>query len=726
MNDQHNTDIEKNGQFPWMDKSLSPRERAEKLVAAMTLEQKIAQLHGAMETINIYALPSADEMNAMSAEEQDQLMAQIRVQRHVKGIEELGIPRFRITNGPVGVGMGDGHPSPAATALPMSIGLAAGFDPELAREYGDIIGSETATIGQHVLEGPGVCLHRTPIAGRNFEYFSEDPYLSGVMGVEVTKAIQEHGIIAMGKHYVVNDQEYERFRTSVEVDEHVLRELYLLPFEMLVKDGDIAAIMSAYNRVRGVYATENRYILNDILRDEWGFQGYVQSDFWSCRSAAGSLNAGMDHEMPDAKWLNETNVKNALEDTSLEIQTVDRALIRRYTQMFRFGQFERPYNPGEIDAKGHGAISRKIGSQTAVLLKNEGEMLPLNPKAYGTIVIIGQSEFVDDACNGGGGSSKVTPLYTVPPVEGMQNVLQGLGSDTKVSKVTVAKDLSNLEEAKSAATEADVVILMPGLVATEGADLPSPNMLNDQNRMVDELLEINPQTVVVMKDSSPVMMPWISKAKAVLEAWNQGTEDGHVVADLLFGLVNPSGKVPTTYAASEGDLLYADKPERYPGTDEGNGFPVIRYSEGLNMGYRWFQSQEIKPLFPFGYGLSYTSFELSGFSVTPSQTDGKSPITVNVTVTNTGKVAGAEVVQVYLGIPIKGQPPKRLVGFQKVYLEPNESREVTITIDPIATNHPMSVWDYYDHDFVVKPGEYTVYLGNSSEDTPYKGTVVVE
>ena len=726
MNNQHNNDIEKNREFPWMDKSLSPRERAEKLVAAMTLEQKIAQLHGAMNTINIYDMPSMDEMNEMSPEEQDQLMAQIQVQRHVKGIEELGIPRFRITNGPVGVGMGDGHPSPPATALPMTIGLAAGFDPELAREYGDIIGSETATLGQHVLEGPGVCLHRTPIAGRNFEYFSEDPYLSGVMGVEVTKAIQDHDVIAMGKHYAVNDQEYERFRTSVELDEHVLRELYLLPFEMLVKDGDIAAMMSAYNRVRGVYATESRYLLNDILRDEWGFQGYVQSDFWSCRSAAASLNAGMDHEMPDAKWLNETNVKNALQDTSLEIQTVDRALVRRYTQMFRFGQFERPYNPGEIDAKGHGAISRKIGSQMAVLLKNEGEMLPLDPKAYGSIVIIGQSEFVDDACNGGGGSSKVTPLYTVPPVEGMQNVLQSLGSETKVSKFTVAKDLSNLEEAKSAASKADMVILMAGLVASEGFDLPSPNMLNDQNRMVDELLDINPNTVVVMKDSSPVMMPWISKAKAVLEAWNQGTEDGHVVADLLFGVVNPSGKVPTTYAASEGDLLYANNPERYPGTDEGNGFPVIRYSEGLNMGYRWFQSQEIKPLFPFGYGLSYTTFELSGFSVAPSKTDGKSPIEVTVTVTNTGKVAGAEVVQVYLGIPVQGQPPKRLVGFKKVYLEPNESREVTITIDPMATNHPMGVWDYYEHDFVAKPGEYTVYVGTSSEDTPYKGTVVVE
>src|SRR4051812_7201185 len=513
---------------------MSPRERAERLVATMTLEQKIAQLHGAMETIDIYS--------ALADANLEELADQFQVERHVAAIEELGIPRFRITNGPVGVGMGDGTPSPPATSLPMTIGLAAGFDVELARRYGDIIGSETATLGQHVLEGPGVCLHRTTIAGRNFEYFSEDPYLSGAMGVAVTRAIQAHGVIAMGKHYVVNDQEYERFRANVEVDEHVLRELYLLPFEMLVKDGDIAAIMSAYNRVRGVYATENRYILNDILRDEWGFQGYVQSDFWSCRSAAGSLNAGMDHEMPDAKWLNETNVKNALEDTSLEIQTVDRALIRRYTQMFRFGQFERPYKPGEIDAKGHGAISRKIGSQTAVLLKNDGGMLPLDPKAYGSIVIIGQSEFVDDACNGGGGSSKVAPLYTVPPVEGMQNVLQGLGSDAKVSKVTVAKDLSNLEEAKSAATEADVVILMPGLVATEGADLPSPNMLNDQNRMLEELLEVNPHTVLVMKNSSPVMMPWINKTKAVLEAWNQGTEDGHVVADLLFGVVNPSGK----------------------------------------------------------------------------------------------------------------------------------------------------------------------------------------
>ncbi len=575
--------------FAWQDTSLSPRERAEKLVEAMTLEQKIAQLHGAMETIDIYAITAEA---AESGADMDQLAAQIQIERHVKAIDELGIPRFRVTNGPVGVGMGDGTPSPPATSLPMTIGLASGFDPDLAYAYGDVIGSETATLGQHVLEGPGVCLHRTTIAGRNFEYFSEDPYLSGVMGVAVTKAIQAHGVIAMGKHYVVNDQEYERFRTSVEVDEHVLRELYLLPFEMLVKDAEIAAIMSSYNRVRGVYATEYRYTLTDILRTEWGFDGYVQSDFWSCRSCAPSLNAGMDHEMPDAKWLNEANVKAALADTSLEIETVDRALVRRYTQMFRFGQFERPYQPGEIDAQAHGAISRTIGSQIAVLLKNDGGLLPLDPNA-GSIVIIGQSTFVDEACLGGGGSSKVIPLYTVPPLEGMQDVLRDLGSSATVTKVTVTDDLSNLDEAKNAAKEADVVVLMAGLVATEGADQPDANMLNDQNRMLDELLGINPTTVVVMKDSNPVLMPWIDKAPAVLEAWNQGTEDGHVVADLLFGVVNPSGKVPTSYPRSEDDTLYAGKPERYPGTDEGAGYPVIRYSEGLEMGYRWFQAQGI-------------------------------------------------------------------------------------------------------------------------------------
>ena len=702
---------------PWQDPTLSPRERADLLVGAMTVEQKIAQLHGAMETVDIYAaFSAADE----AGEDFDQLTEQIRVERHVKGIDELGIPRFRITNGPVGVGMGDGTPSPPATSLPMTIGLAAGFDPELARAYGDIIGSETATLGQHVLEGPGLCLHRTTIAGRNFEYFSEDPYLSGVMGVEVTKAIQAHDVIAMAKHYVLNDQEHERFRASVEVDEHVLRELYLLPFEMVVKDADLAAVMSAYNRVRGVYATESRPMLTEVLRHDWGFEGYVQSDFWSARSAAASLNAGLDHEMPDAKWLDETNVKAALADTSLEIETVDRALRRRFTQMFRFGQFDRPYDPGEIDAAAHGAISRSIGGQIAVLLKNEG-VLPLDPHVS-SVVIIGQSAFVDEACLGGGGSSKVDPLYTVRPLDGMRDVLADLGSAASVTKFTVADDLSNVAEARAAAAEADAVILMAGLVATEGSDQDDPTMVNDQNRMLADLLGANPRTAVVLKDGNPVLMPWIDQAPAVLEVWNQGAEDGHVVADLVFGVVNPSGKVPTCYPRSVDDTLHAGHPERYPGTDEGDGYPVIRYSEGLQMGYRWFQSQGIEPLFGFGFGLSYTTFDVAGLSV--EAPDGaNAPVTVSVTVTNTGPVAGAEVVQVYLGIPAERQPPKRLVGFQKVFLEPGEAREVTVTVDPEASHHPFSVWDYATASFQLAVGEHTIHVGTSADHTPLTATV---
>lgn len=697
--------------YPWQDSTKSPRERAELLVSAMTIEQKIAQLHGAMETIDIYAVSN----QATTAEEMEQLAAQIRVERHVAAIDELGIPRFRITNGPVGVGMGDGTPSPPATALPMTIGVAASFDREVAKEYGDVIGSETATLGQHVLEGPAVCLHRTTIAGRNFEYFSEDPFLSGVMGVEVTKAIQSHDIIAMVKHYVLNDQETERFRNSVEVDENVMRELYLLPFEMVIKDGECAAVMSAYNRIRGVYATECYYTLTKILRDEWGFEGYVQSDFWSTRSAAPSLNAGLDHEMPDAKWLNEENVKAALSDTSLEEKTIDRALIRRYTQMFRFNQFDRPYDPGEIDAKAHGEISRKLGAQMAVLLKNDEGLLPIEPS--GKIVIIGQKTFAGKACQGGGGSSKVDPLYTVDPLPGMQDILKEMGADATAELFVVADDLSNLDDAKKAAEDADIVVLMAGLVATEGADMPDANMFNDQNTMLDELLGINPKTILVMKDSAPVLMSWVDKAPTILEVWNQGTEDGHVVADLIFGRINPSGKVPTTYPVSEDDVFYAGHPERYPGTDEGAGYPVIRYSEGLQVGYRWFQAQDIKPLFAFGHGLSYTSFELSDFTVNTDKV-GDSPVTATVKVTNTGSRAGAEVVQAYLGIPVDGQPPKRLVGFDKVYLEPGESKTAKIVIDPNATNHPFSVWCNALGDFDIKPGDYTLYVGTSSEDTP--------
>jgi beta-glucosidase len=303
----------------------------------------------------------------------------------------------------------------------------------------------------------------------------------------------------------------------------------------------------------------------------------------------------------------------------------------------------------------------------------------------------------------------------------MRDVIADLAGSATVTKLTVADDLSNLDEVKAAATDADVVVIMAGLVATEGEDQPDMNMLNEQNRLIAEIGPVNPTTVVVLKDSNPVLMPWIDAVPAVIEVWNQGEEDGHAVADLLFGVVNPSGKLPTTYPRSAEDTLVAGRPERYPGIDEGDGYPVIRYSEGLQVGYRWFQAQGIAPLFPFGHGLSYTTFEVSDVSVDAGQRPGWSPVMVRATVTNTGDVAGAEVVQVYLGLPpAANQPPKRLVGIQKVRLEPGAGSHVEIVVDPSATNHPLSVWSRGEHTFVTVAGEYTVYAGTSSEDTPFQ------
>jgi beta-glucosidase len=700
---------------PWTDASRAPADRARALVAAMTLEQKVSQLHGNMETIDIYSIDPTSEDAAN----------QFDLWRHVAGIDELGIPRMRVTNGPVGVGMGDGLESPPATSLPMTIGVAAGFDPSLAADYGDIIGSEAATYGQHVLEGPGLGLHRLPTGGRNFEYFSEDPYLTGVMGTEVVTAIQAHDVIAMAKHYVLNDQEHERFRVSVEIDENVLRELYLLPFEMVVRDTGLAAVMSGYNRIRGTYATENRYTLTDVLRREWGFTGYVQSDFWSTRSAAASLHAGLDLEMPDGKWLSLENVTAALNDTSLEIEAVDRALVRRFTQMFRFGHFDKPYQPGTVDAEAHGARSRALGGQLAVLLKNDGALLPLDP-GHGRILVVGQRQFAAQATLGGGGSSRVRPLYTVDPVTGLRDVIAGLGGAAQVGLQVVADDLSDLDEAVAAAQDADTVVVMAGLVATEGEDLATMDLPRGQDTMVSALAAANPRTVVVLKDSNPVVLPWIDQVPAVLEAWNQGSEDGHVVADLLLGAVNPSGKLPTTYPRSAQDIPTAARPERYPGTDEGDGYPVMRYSEGLRMGYRWYQSEGIDPLFAFGHGLSYTTFEVDGLSVTTADRPQACPLTVRARVTNTGAVTGAEVVQVYLELPdATGQPPRRLVGFRKVPLESGESAAIEIIVDPAASHHPVSVWSDGHRSFVVPEGTFSVHVGTSSATTREAGTFTV-
>jgi len=647
--------------LPWMNTTLSPEQRADLLVDAMTLDQKIAQLHGQSGPI-----PEVPECGNGG--------------RHVPGIPALKIPTFRITNGPVGLGGGDCSPQDKATALPVALGLAASFDPALANSFGDLIGGEARTLGLQELEGPGMDLARVGQGGRNFEYLGEDPYLAGAMAASEIKGIQHDGVIAMAKHYVLNDQEFNRMTVSVQVDDRTLHEIYLPPFEASVKDGGVGSVMCSYNRIGTSYACDDPYTLDTVLRGQWGFQGYVQSDFGATHSTATSLNAGEDFEMPSPSFYTTANIQAALSNGTLTEATIDTALKRRYTQMFRFGIFDRPITHGTIDAQADGATARQIAEQTAVLLKNDDSLLPLDASKVHSIALIGQQTFAGAAAAGGGGSSRVSPLYTVNPLQGLQNTLSQLGSTATVNQVIVANNNSNLADAVAAAASADVVVLMAGVVTSEGSDRPSLSLPNNQDALISAVAAANPKTALVLKDGDPVLMPWIGQVPAVLEAWNPGEEDGNAVAQLLFGLANPSGKLPVSYPRAAADTP-TSTPDRYPGVDtNGDGIPEVYYSEGLQVGYRWYDAQNIEPLFPFGYGLSYTSFQFSNLHVTPVLNPDNT-IQAQVDVTNTGGRAGAEVAQVYVADPAStGEPPKQLKGFQKVYLQPGQTQKVAFTI----------------------------------------------
>ena len=712
--------------LPWMNPSRPADARARLLIRAMTPDEKFEQMVGAPGLVP--ELP-----HCLGG-------------RHVPGLTRLKIPTLRITNGPVGVGQNDCVPadtkggpgasmmsplSAPATALPSAIGVAASFDRRIASRFGDILGRESRDLALNVMEGPGLNMARMPQAGRNFEYFGEDPFLTGTMGVAEIRAIQDHGVIAMPKHIVANDQETDRKMANAIVDDRVLHEIYLLPFEMAVRDGHSAAVMCSYNSLNGTQMCENRHILTDVLRGQWGFTGFVQSDFFAVQSL-GALRAGLDLEMPGWRltipgmltWYTPETLQPALAKGDVAWPDVDRALARRYAQMFRMGIFDRPVAQTRIDAGSDGAIARAIGEQAAVLLKNDGPLLPLDATRLRTIALIGKADYVSRAVVGGGGSSQVIPLYTVAPLEGMRAVLTRLGSSAKVTMTVVADDNNNLAAAVAAARTADVVIVMAGTLASEGGDLADIGLPHGQDAMIAEIAAANPRTAVVLKDNASVLMPWIEHVPAVMETWYPGEEDGHIVASLLFGLADPSGKTPVTYPRSAADLPAAT-PEQFPGLKRDNR-RIVSYSEGLKIGYRWFQAKGIVPLFPFGHGLSYTRFAMSGFTVSSARSDGKAPITVRFRIRNVGERTGAEVPQLYLQFPAAaGEPPRRLVGFEKVWLKPGESESVEIRLDPASSSHPFSVFDSASQSWMIPGGVYKLMLGTSSSDIAFSTTVEV-
>ena len=733
--------------LPWTNPTLAPARRTALLLAAMTREEKLAQLTGAPGVIP--ELP------------------QCYGARHVPGIPRLRIPTFRITNGPVGVGQSDcvppGQPglpfsaftgvaSPKATALPSGMAVAASFDRDVATRFGDVIGQETRDLGLHVLEGPGLNLARVPQGGRNFEYFGEDPFLTGTMAVAEVRAIQAHGVIAMAKHFVANEQETARMTVNEIVDDRVLHELYLLPFEMAVREGDVASVMCSYNAVNGPHACDDRHHLTDVLRGQWGFTGYVQSDFFAVHSTAATLRAGMDHEMPgltipsgpmQGPWFSAARLQGALDRGEIAEADVDTALARRYRQMFRLGIFDRPVVLAPLDTARHARLAREIGEQSAVLLKNAGALLPLDARAIRSVALIGQADYATKAVAGCcGGSSDVIPYATVTPLDGIRRALAAQRSTAPATLTVVANDNGNLAEAVAAARAADVAIVLAGTLSEEGRDLPGIALPNGQDAIVAAVAAANPRTVVVLKDNASALLPWIDAVPAVLEAWFPGQADGDVVGRLLFGLATPSGRLPVTFARRAADLPVTT-PRQWPGVDStGAAAPVVgpgtgmgaaaggpytvEYTEGLRIGYRWFGAQGVAPLFPFGHGLSYTTFALSDLAVTPRVADGTGPIVVEVTVRNTGRRRGAEVPQVYLGLPASaGEPPQRLVGFQKVWLNPGERRRVRIVVDPRAANHPLGVWDAAAQAWTTPAGAYRVQVGRSAADVVLTDSVTV-
>ncbi len=662
---------------PWMNKALAPADRAKLLVQAMTLDEKVLEIH----MLDVPAHP-----------------------REVAGIPRLGIPAFKITNGPAGAGPGDSQTKQPATALPSALAMSATWDTAAATRFGTIAGQEVADRGEHLLEAPGVNVTRVPRNGRNFEYFGEDPFLAGQISVAEVQAVQAQGILAEVKHYAANNQENQRKTIDVAVDERTLREIYLPAFEATVKQGDVAAVMCAYPKVNGQFGCENTHLLADILRKDWGFQGFVQSDYTATHTTVAAALAGLDLSMKHDFYGDAT--KAAVQSGQLAESVVDQMLIRRFTQMFRFGLFDNPRQPKPIPARADGLVARAIGEQGAVLLKNSGNQLPLRASALTSVALIGP--YATAAHTGGNGSSAVTPLYTVSPAAGIRRVAGG--------GVTVTvNDGSDAAAAAQAAAAADVAIVMVGNKDKEGADRANLSLSGNQNALVSAVAAANAHTVVVLKTGGPVLMPWLNQVPAVLEAWYPGEEDGNIVADLLFGRTNPSGKLTMSFPRRESDTP-ANTAAQYPGV---NG--TVHYTEGLKVGYRWYDAQNVAALFPFGFGLSYTTFSFANLNV-PATPDANGRLTVSVDVTNSGSRSGAEVVQVYVGAPASaGEPPKQLKGFAKVSLAPGQTKRISITLQDRA----FSIWNTGAKAWTTVPGRHTVMVGNSSRNLPLRDTVTV-
>jgi beta-glucosidase len=701
--------------------STDPDQRADLLIARMTTSMELQLVHG---NLPLPPYPTPPPRGAVY---------------WVPGIPALGIPDQLAADGPAGLGDNVGK----ATALPSPLANAASWDLSEALKYGTVIGKETSAFGLNISLGGNLNLiGREPRDGRTFETGGEDPYLSGLINAQHLLGTQSQYVIAGVKHFALNDQETGRTQANAVIDERSAQESDLLAFQIALASSNAQMTMCAYSLVNGVYNCQNDHLLNSFLKGEWAFPGYVLSDDYATQSSVPSAVAGLDQEQSygyyfTGIWTAES-LQDALANGDLPKSRLDNMVHRILRAMYEAGVIDHPATVTPIDATGDGTIAQEIEEQGAVLLKNANNQLPLNSQSVQSIAVIGSH--ADIGVLSGGGSAQVTPVggaaLTLPsacppnlPAPGGAACTNAFIIYDPSSPLTAIKafapgatvtynDGTDPTAAASLAASSSVAIVFVSDWESEGMDRVDLNFPNGQDALVAAVAAANPHTIVVLENGGAHVMPWLASVNSVLEAWYPGQFGGPAIANLLFGKVNPSGKLPITFPASVSDLPRPVIPS--PSTTTGS-FDVDYTIEGLNVGYKWYQSSNIKPLFAFGYGLSYTTFSISGIQLTPdpSPRDG---FQVSFNLKNTGNLAGAEVAQVYLGFPSgMGEPPMRLVGWNKTLLQPGVQQQITVTVNATDVSHPLSYWDTTANAWAIAPGTYTVYAGNSSDNVQPAG-----
>ncbi len=692
---------------PWSDPSLSPDVRADLVLKEMTLDEKIDLLHG-------NGMPGWPEKKTRTNSYLGNGGAGF-----VLGVPRLDIPMIQMSDAAYGV-RASGENGRYSTALPSNLASAASWDPQAACAYGALIGRELRAQGFNMTLGGGTNLTRDPRNGRTFEYMGEDPILAGTLVGNRIKCEQAQHIIGDIKHYALNDQESGRNEVNVLISKRAMRESDLLAFQLGIEIGNPAAVMCSYNAVNGDFACENKYLLTDVLRKDWNYKGFVLSDWGGTHSTIKASAAGLDNEEPLDEFYGET-FKQAVQSGKITTAELDAHVHRILRSEFLSGVVDYPTLKSVVDVEGGFEITRQLAEHSIVLLKNDNKILPLDRAKLHSIAIIGAN--ADMGMISGGGSAQVDApgrpnagwqahvWFPTSPLKAVRTLAPGV--DVQFNSG------SNLADAAAAAKNADVAIVFVHQWISEGMDLPTLSLPDNQDALIDQVASANPRTIVVLETGTAVTMPWLGKTSAVLEAWYAGSKGADAVTNILFGTVNPSAKLPMTFPRNEADLPHPKLVMPAEGdlglaaimkTGEAKPTFEVRYDEGLKVGYKWYDAEKKAVLFPFGFGLSYTTFAYSDLKVSSAK-----PIGVTFNVKNTGTRAGDEIAEIYAALPANvGEPPKRLIGWSKVHLSAGESTSVSVNIDPRF----LSIYNEASDSWDLVPGSYSILVGGSSQDLP--------